>query len=185
MAIDRVTIEMTGGPGGNGIVTFYALDGAAAQPAVKDLASNWSGVLPNDIILNVPNSGDRINEETGELVGSWTGGTVGGFTGTDAGKWTAGVGMYITWRTSGVVAGRRVLGRTFIVPMGSGVFDVNGLPLATIVDAVGSWATDMINEVPGNFVIWSRPNGTRLGSDHVITSLNVPTTGTSLRTRRS
>jgi hypothetical protein len=185
MTIDRVTIELTGGPGGNGITTFYALDGVAAQPAVKALALSWRNLLPDDILLNVPNSGDKLNEETGELVGSWTGGSVGGGTGVDVGPWSAGVGCYISWRTAGFVHGRRVRGRTFIVPLGGNAFETTGLPKTTTVTALGIWATTLVEATPGNMVIWHRPTDGAGGSKHPITSLNVPTVGTSLRTRRT
>nr|CRY95346.1 hypothetical protein [uncultured prokaryote] len=185
MTIDRLHIELVGGPGGNGVVTFYALDGPAAQPAVKAFADRWHNILPNDVILNVPNVGDTIDEETGDLVDVWTGGTVGGFTGADAGSWAAGVGMRINWRTAGIVRSRRVQGRTFLVPIGAGCFENNGLPKALYVDGIGDWASELVSATPGNLVVWSRPVGDSFGSAHPIVSLSVPVESTMLRTRRT
>lgn len=185
MTLARAVIELQGGPGGNGIATFYGLDGPDLRSDVAIFAENWSGILPNDIVLNVPNVGDVINEETGEIVDTWTGGSVVGFTGTAAGTWVAGVGVRIRWRSAGIVAGRRVQGRTFVVPLDAARFDNNGLPTAATIDAVGSWATDLLEGHPGNLQLWSRPSGSRLGSKHTVVSTMVPVEASFLRTRRT
>ena len=185
MTVERVRIEVTGGPGGNGVTTLYFKDAGVAQPAVRDFAEAWSNGLPNDCQLLVSDLGDRINEETGEIVGSWTGGLTQSFVGLQSGAWIAGVGMRVRWRTSAYVAGRRVQGSSFIVPMAAPCFDVNGLPLAAWLTALGTAATALIEDTPGNMVVWSRPSGERLGSIHNVEESLVPSQGAFLRTRRT
>lgn len=191
MAIDRVTIELSGGPGGLGITTFWFLDGAAAQPAVRAFADSWQEALPNDITLTVQDQGDRINEETGGLVGTWSGGVVAGYVGIGTGAWAAGVGIRIRWLTAGIVNGRRVSGTTFLVPIMFDGFRDNGVPTVAVLDAYTDAADALIAATPGNMVVWSRPKidpetdeVVRVGSKHAVTSAVVPVIPTSLRTRR-
>jgi hypothetical protein len=185
MTLNRIQVELQGGPGGNGVVTLYGLEAAGLKSAADEFITSWHNLMPNDVIVSSPNTGDVINEETGELTGTWTSGSVVGFTGTDTGTWVAGVGARINWLTAGIVAGRRVQGRTFVVPLGSGAFGTGGLPLTTTIDYLGAWATNLLDEVPGNLQIWSRPSGARAGSKHTITSAFIPVEGTMLRSRRT
>jgi hypothetical protein len=185
MSIERVTIEVTGGPGGNGVTSLYFLDAAAAQPAVCDFAEVWSNALPNDCQLLIKNQGDIIDEENGALTGTWSGGATTGFTGLADVAWTAGVGMRIRWQTAGLVRGRRVSGTSFIVPMGATSFGSNGIPIPLWLDGLGDAATALIADTPGNMVVWSRQKGDDLGSRHVVTSPLVPVEAAFLRTRRS
>lgn len=184
MSIERLQVALTGGPGGNGVWTTYWLDAAAAQPQVLDFCAAWRNGMPDDVTLSVPDTGDVINEETGDLTSVWAGGTDGGYAGIGSAGWAAGVGMMIGWRTAGIVDGRRVNGRSFMVPLVSTVFGTNGLPLTAWVDVFLDEANDLIAHTPGNMQIWSRPKGESLGSTHSVVSATVPVTATSLRSRR-
>jgi len=184
MTVDRVRIAITGGPGGNGVTTLYFKEGPVAQPAVVDFAEGLANDLPNDCQLLVSNFGDTINQETGEIVGTWTGGTTTAFVGLQSGAWTAGVGFRVQWRTAGIVAGRRVVGKSFLVPKASSCFDTSGAPTTTSLGGTGTIAQALIDDTPGNMVVWSRPSGSRLGSIHNVVEPFVPPQGAFLRTRR-
>lgn len=185
MTIDRVPIELQGGPGGNGVVTLYFLDGAAAQPAVCDFVDVWKNGAPDDVSFLVRDTGDRIDEKSGTLTGVWSGGVESGDLGFQSGPWIAGTGFRINWQTAGLVAGKRVRGRSFIVPLYQGAFNTNGNPdgpwLNTILDA----ADALIADTPGNLVIWSRPRGDMEGSAHPVVSASVPQSPAGLRSRRT
>lgn len=184
MTIDRVRIELTGGPGGDGVTTMYFLDGAAAQPAVLAFALAWSGALPDDVTLHVADTGDTINAETGELTGVWNGGDDGGYVGTSPDPFIAGSGMRIRWLTAGIVAGRRVSGSTFLVPLAAGIFTTAGVPSTMWVDNFLTAANALIADTAGNMVVWSRPTGSRVGSSHPVVSAAVPVQSSYLTSRR-
>ena len=105
-----------------------------------------------------------------------------GQAGSQSGVWANGVGGMIRWNTSAVVAGRRLQGRTFIVPMGSAQFDSSGnittgaratanTAALTLISALGSNGTPL--------QIWSRKNAV---VTDVLTGA-MPTRPSTLRSR--
>jgi hypothetical protein len=184
MSIERIRVSLTGGPGGAGVSTFYALDAAALQPDLITFMNVWRNLAPNDVTWHIPDTGDIINEESGDLTGVWTGGADGGFSGTDTGAYVAGAGVRARWLTSGIVAGRRVAGATFLCPLGAANFSPDGLPSTTFLATMLDACNDLVSATPGNMVVWSRPSGSRLGSKHPVVSASIPVQSSYLTSRR-
>jgi hypothetical protein len=101
--------------------------------------------------------------------------------------YSAASGACINWYTDGVRNGRRVRGRSFMVPIGSNGMENNGTLNAT---ALGSWrtATDLLiasfeNSTLG---VWSRPSAPAAtdGIWHKTTSMTIPDKAAVLRSRR-
>src|SRR4029450_4405011 len=69
--------------------------------------------------------------------------------------WAAGVGAYITWRTQGIFFGRRVKGRSYLVPL-VGVADTDGSPVPTAISTIQTAADGLVNAAGADLVIWSR-----------------------------
>lgn len=98
--------------------------------------------------------------------------------GTD---WTNGSGYMIRWNTASIVGGRRLLGRTFMVPAESGVF-LSGNVTGLAIGQVGTACSTLISAMAANsspLQIWSRKNA--ITSD--VTGFSVPGRPTTLRTR--
>jgi hypothetical protein len=162
---------------------------ANIQSALADIAS----LLPSSMLLETLGTYDVIESTTGEILYS---GEVGpssqNGTGTDEYGPLA-TGLCVTWRTAGVVAGKHVRGRTFIVPVHAGVQEANGSPSGAALALMATYALNMLS-TPTNtqFVTLARPKilpgpppvVERAGSTHIITSATVKDTFAILRSRR-
>jgi hypothetical protein len=139
---------------------------------------------------------DIIEDTTGEIQQTLTTSAVD-CPGVNATVWgPLAVGVCLTFQTAGVVAGRHVKGRTYLVPIHIGAWDADGSPssatlaLADLLGqnliAVGGAALDM--------TVWSRPKYelpkttppeyVRYGSNHQVTSASTKDIAAVLRSRR-
>lgn len=170
---------------GPGLTTFYALDGSPGFPAaVRTMLNTWASSIPSGITITVPNNGDVIDPATGTLTGSWTDGSAPApISTTGTGVFARGVGAQVRWRTLGVVAGRRVVGSTFIVPINAGGFESDGTLGSATIAALLAGPTAYIAAAP-YACIWSRPKGARPGTTHLITAASVPDRPSWLLSRR-
>lgn len=185
--IARLRIDLTGsGVVGPSVMTFFHRAGGTGLPAAaKNYLTALVGLYPDDITAYVPNGGDLIDAATGILTGSWSSGLGGTVTGTQTTSFSLGNGVRVLWRTSGIVAGRRVRGATFHVPASGGAFDTTGLVTTATVAAVDTANGAFVTACGGDLVIWSRPTSTRSGSAHPILAGYTQRTPTSLRSRRT
>lgn len=182
--IDRIQVLWTGGLGLPGITTFYSTPGGGHQADVVALFQALQPATPAGVSVEIPSTGDTIDDTTGELVGVWSFGTDTVYTGSAAGGYAAGVGALFSWSTAGIVAGRKVRGRTFIAPQASGQFDTNGSLTPAAQAFYVSHANDFLTAMGSDLLIWSRPTATRAGSSHSVVSVSVPDRPTSLVSRR-
>lgn len=195
--VRRMRVALTGAacPGG-GVMTFYSMsDTATGWPAaIKSFLNATPLMWPASLTFTVPNTGDVIDGGTGELTGVWTDGAAQTpFSGTNTGDWAAGVGIRVVWNTGAIVAGRRVKGSTFFVPVAAGIFDTDGTIDTASVTAVTSAATTLLGGTHA-MGIFSRPlperpgaHGTlpaRGGGTVGIVSATVPDKVSWLRSRR-
>jgi len=144
--------------------------------------------------MDVPNGGDTIDEANGTLVGGWTGTGGGQVTAPTTGTYSLGNGARIEWLTSAVFGGHHPRGRTFLVPLLAAAFDGNGRLPASQVASFKTAADTLISAAGGDLVVWARPRPAgsgkfgnlpaRAGGAVVITGSSVPSTPTSLRSRR-
>ena len=156
-SIERIRVAWTGFPGGPGISTFYALSGATAVAPISAFFQVLKTWLPIDIHTQVQSSGDVLESSTGALTGSWVG-SGGGFAANDGqGPYSAASGLTIRWDTGGIFSGRRLRGRTYIVPLVGSAFDTDGTPNSGVVASINVAAAALIAAVPGNLVVWQRP----------------------------
>lgn len=141
--------------------------------------------LPSGLTVQVPSSGDVISETDGTITGTWSvASTPAVVTGSAVASYAGNAGGVIHWLTAGVVVGRRVRGRTFIVPMVS-AFDTSGSLSSGALTALSNAAAAYVTGQAGVAVVWSRPAPGRSGSLHSITSSRVPDLAVSLRSRRT
>lgn len=154
---------------------------------VTDVKSAYNGladVVPTGTTLTVPNTGDTLADTTGTLSATWTdSGTGGTVSGTATAPAAAGVGACVTWLTGAVVNGRRLRGRTFIVPVSAGHYESNGTLAAGCLTLLNAWATAMVGV--GGLVIWHRPSpGGSDGSSAPVTGYSIRDHVAVLRSRR-
>jgi hypothetical protein len=142
------------------------------------------GYIPAGLQITVQATGDIIMDTDGSLAGTWGEAPVAVVQGSSAGNYTGASGAVVHWLSSGVVRGRRVRGRTFLVPLGPNAYDVgSGLTTAAIT-AIKNAADGLVTAGGGGFVAWSRPAGFSAGSSHAVTGTRVPDLAAVLRSRR-
>lgn len=166
MKLHRLVISWAGPQIHGSAVTVLHFDGSE-QPA-PDVAAVLSAVfllkpsMPTGVIATVPNTGDSIEDTTGELVGVWAGSGGGPCNMTGITNSPAGVGACVGWQTGGIVNGRRLRGRTFVVPLDGDSYDETGTLSASALGDVGGFANAL--QAVGGLAVWHRPT-TVGGSD--------------------
>jgi hypothetical protein len=185
-------MEWTGGQIGTGFTNLYFTEGggtaqqaADAARAFFNTALSTGSSLPVGITIKFPTAIDILEPATGILLTSIPVTTTGPMTGGDPGGYAAPAGICTTWRTSGVVNGHRVQGRTFLVPLGGASLQTDGSPTTAIVNAVTIAAAALIAAAP-ELVVWHRPASVALGGGEAFPVLapNVRDTVAMLTSRR-
>jgi hypothetical protein len=185
MPLRKYPVQWQTGAGGTGLSVFYTAFGVDVTTEL----GTWFNALrffhPTAVSWSIPGSGDIIDETTGEITGAWTGGTAASITATGAAAYAAGTGAFVRWGTAGIVAGRRVKGRTFLCPAINSSYESDGTILNSSVTTINTATTTLVGA--GKLMIWHRPTGPGAsdGSGHLVVSGQVADKVTSLRTRRS
>lgn len=155
MDLYRVRVALNGGAGGAKVSTFYSDGTTGFQAVLTDFYTAIKGYLPNQQVVDVAADGDIIDSETGLITSSWTTTPNVGVTGTGGPSYPAGVGACVTWRTAAVIEGKRVRGRTFIVPLTTAAYDQDGTLIAECLTALRAASADVV--ASGQFYVFSRP----------------------------
>ena len=186
VSILRVRSTWQNWPGAPGVTDFYSRDLIAAN-FVNDVRSFFDAIkanLPSGLQIQTSGVCDIINEATGTLEGQDSTATPAVVQGTNAGVYAGPTGAVIRWTTAGFVAGRRVQGRTFLVPL-VGQSDTNGTIISAVLTTLQTAADGLITAGAGDFVVWSRPRQFSSGSAHVVTGRVIPDLAAVLRSRRT
>lgn len=182
--IHRVRVTWDGFIGGPGVSTFYALNGPALLPDLHQFFSNLQLKIPADVNIRFPIEGDIIDPVTGNLTGAWTAGLENYIDCSGTGGYAAPVGCVVNWVTGQVYNNHRLKGKTYIVPLYSDAFDVDGSLLAGEHAGILSAAETLVTAAADNFVVWSRPVNNLNGGSALVLSTNVPDKAAILRSRR-
>lgn len=184
--ISRIKVDWSGtAVTGAGLTTFYSNDvtPTALPGAVLTFFDDLKAIVPAGVTWTIPSSGDLLDEADGELQGGWTASGGGAVSSTGTAVHAQGVGLRIKWVTGGVVAGRRVRGSTFIVPVVTDNLQADGTFRTNEINVMGAAALALLAADP-TLVIWSRPAPGRSGTSHLITSVATPDAISWLRSRR-
>lgn len=172
MTIGIVRVEWSGTTGGPGLTQFAmtaaggsfwtSANAQSAVDAVRAFLVNNQPYIPNEVNLQVMPDVDQYDELTAQLTGTTTATTtpaslLGGGTGSYAG----GCGYRYNWRTGVIRNGRRVNGKTYVVPAISSVFAADGTLGSTQVTNFNGYASSFLNALSASglaLMVWSRPN---------------------------
>lgn len=171
---------------GPGLTTFYfaeAHTGFASD--VSDFFQAVDAYLPIGITVTVPSDGDLIDVATGDLTGTWSESASGPGVGAGFGAFPAGVGARVRWSTSGIVAGRRVRGSTFLCPLVNSSFGTDGTIDPTALTNLQAAADALVTASGSNMKIWSRPVPGRAGEASTVVDASLPDRVSWLRSRRT
>lgn len=194
----KVTAQWSGFVGAPGYSNFYwreedpgsSFDSGAfaAADAVNAFFTAIKTTVPNVVKWRVLTDVSIIDENSGQLVDVASAGARTDITGgVTAANYSAASGGVVTWRSAGVRNGRRVRGRTFIVPLASTMYDVDGSLTATCLSTLGTAATAYINTAGTRSpVVWARPTGPGAtdGIAHNMVTSSIPDKVAILKSRR-
>lgn len=187
-SLNRVRVALTGpAVTGPGVATHYVLGTMTSsdQSAIKAFWTDIAGQCPIGLAIDVPTSGEIIDDNTGDVTGLWSAGSGGTIHGAGATGYAQGVGARIVWDTNGVTSNRRVRGTTYIVPMLSSAWDPDGTMRAVVVTALEGAASTLRAALPSRLAILTRVTPVHSGTSHAVVSSRVPDTPSWLRSRRT
>lgn len=161
-SVYRVTAtwqNFIGAPGYSKFSFLQVTSDAAAVSATATVRSLFFALvayIPNGATIQVSPAVQEYDEASGQLVGEIVASvTPALITGTGAGAYAGGAGAYISWKTGTIWQGRRVQGRTFLVPMVA-IFDTNGTLAATPLATLQSAATAAITDASSVLAVWAK-----------------------------
>lgn len=166
--IIQAKINWTGFVGAPGYTNLFfrdfsggTVDQAMADGAVSKIAAFVTAVkpyLPSNVSLGIDTTFNVLEETTGELQGFLNGGSNTPNPGTGTGTYSAASGACITWTTTGVRNGRRIRGRTFLVPLVGTAYDSDGTLAPGARTALVNAATALSSPTgAGDLGVWARP----------------------------
>lgn len=193
MTITKIQPQWQGWAGAPGVSTFYANGAVTDMSPIKTFFEAIKGNLPNGVVIKYPATGDLYDEVSGVLTGATAFSALTDTTSSaTAQQYSSATGTHVRWVTAGIVAGRKVRGRTFLVPLTSVAFGVNG-QISTVSQAqIASAAAALIAGFPA-LRVWSRPRPAKAGPPpvaavdgtiHAVLQGVVPNFATVLRSRR-
>lgn len=153
---------------------------------VRQFFGELSSVLPRDVTITVPSTVEVLDSTTGqlteyvedptELTPMVAGGPV---------VYAGPSGAVINWLTNSVVNGRRLRGRTFIVPLNTNAYEGNGTLTSSALSDLNAAASVLSGAgFSSGFGILSRPAGGGPISFGEVVGHRVPDMASVLRSRR-
>lgn len=155
--LNRTRVIFTGLIGGPAVSTMYFLDTNTCLPSLYNFWNGVRGNMPPNVHILIDPAGDKIEDTTGELVGAWSGAPQAEIVCNGGATYAAPVGALVTWPTASILDGRRLKGRTFVVPISAGAYTNGGKLLADAVSQISAAALQLVVEQETSMVIWHRP----------------------------
>lgn len=202
MDILRITARWSGFTGAPGYSNFHfasdagfwdgGLLGDGAQQAADSARSRVRSAFfalrtrfPEGVSVDIESEALILDSDTGEILGftevEGTGITWAG----DSGGYSAASGAVVNWRTNDYRGGRRIRGRTFLVPLAGNTYQSDGTLTSSALGDLRDFGEAMIGDGSGpDFGVWSRPTGGTGGVFATAVNFNVPDMAAVLRSRR-
>jgi len=183
-SLQRYRVHWSGFTGSPGVSTFYF--GSPVDPAadLHTLFTAIAGHLPSQVRLDFPTSGDVITDTSGQLTGSFTSSGAAQVAGSGTNIYAPTTGAVWKWLTSTAINGRKVLGKTFIVPVDDGSLSSGTLTTATVTAMQTALTTWHATTAGGLQKVWNRPRVGVPGAQTAITGVTVSNFAAVLRSRR-
>lgn len=170
---------------GNGDGTVE--EATAAVERVQTFFGALASILPSSVSIDVEREVDVIDDSDGSLVNSLASTSGGIVQGTGPATYAAPVGAVVNWRTGSVRNGRRLRGRTFLVPLSSANFNATGVLIPAVQTIIQNAANDLAStQLTPDLMVFGRPSSATAsdGVSAVVTAANVPSLAAILTSRR-
>jgi hypothetical protein len=198
--IVRVKLKWNGFAGAPGYSNFFLRDKASGDPSMTtathaaNMIQNFGAYvrtyLPIEASLQVQSDVEVVEETTGEMLSVFNVPSYAALQGQAASApYSAASGAVITWRTAGVRNGRRVRGRTFIVPLANSAYQSDGTLAAAMITSLNTnlQGAGFLGSTESAILgVYSRPSvkGASDGTWHQVTGFTIPDKVAVLRSRR-
>lgn len=197
--IARVKLHWTGFVGGPGLSVFHFMTDAGTPPTnadclavagrVRAFADAIKGMVPSTVSMLVDPAVEIITSPGGTLqtVENVTPPAVVNSTASSTIVYSAASGAVISWRTAGIRNGRRVRGRTFLVPLHGNAYQNDGSLDAGYITSLNTAATNLRDTSTNiDLAVYGRESGPGAldGVVYQVTSHNVPDRAAILKSRR-
>lgn len=194
----KLTLDWTGFTGAPGYTNLYFRDfsqGGDIDQGIVDGAitktdtwiNAWNPFLPSTVNVKINPQVEIIEDTTGQLVRFMTGAPFQRANGSGTGNYSAATGAVVNWYTTHVVRGRRLRGRSFLVPFSSSALNATGQIASGNAATLRTATNTFVSQTgAGDIGVWSRPS-TPGGSDGIwalASSATVPEKVAVLRSRR-
>lgn len=189
----RTKLNWTGFVGAPGYTVFHHRAFEADPTGESDQLLNALNIfiggirdrLPNVVNVAIDPEFEIIEDSTGVLQEVVSKVAPAAQPGTGGTTYSAPTGAIINWRTGQIRNGRRIRGRTFLVPLASSCFDVDGT-LLTLARTDLAAAAETLRTAEGpQLCIYGRPTvGAADGVNGEVVSSSVPDMAAVLRSRR-
>lgn len=202
MDILRATVRWDGFPGAPGYSNFhFSVDGglwdggllgdeaeAAASTAYQRLGDafrNLAGVVPGIVNFTFLQEAVILDSDTGETLGAVARGEVTSSQPSGDDPYAGPVGGVVNWNTQDYRFGRRIRGRTFLVPLAASAYEGDGTLTPAALTSIRDFAADIVGNDGGpEFGVWSRPRAGTGGVFATVVGASVPDLAAVLRSRR-
>lgn len=173
--------------GGTGYSVIHALNCTTAEEAqtfstaTSQFFTDLEDLFPDEVQVGY-DSEVIVMTSAGLLIDVFPVTPASPMTGTQVSVYNRAAGVRIDWGTDEIVAGRRLTGRTYLVPAAAGAYDSNGLVNSSTITAVTSAANTYrlaLGDL-GGLCVWSRTHE----QTAPVTNVSVPAKGAILRGRR-
>jgi len=192
MPYTQITARYTGFQGAPGYIRMK-FTGALTTAEANSAAANWKTFLSSLALLGP--SGSSITFDTAAQTYTDLGVQTGEVSITSVPTpinplstkaYAGGSGAVINWLTNGFHLGRKVRGRTFLVPLTSDAFEQNGTLLASTVTNIAAAGVTFAGTTPQPVIVSIKTSGGGVTSGFVspIVGATVPDRSAILRSRR-
>lgn len=198
-ALFRATVVQTGYSGAPGYTNLYAVHSDPPSTGAQDLVDAVFALFNN--IAPQMCQGWAFSIQSDVAVVEDTDGSIDSFISTTpatqsvfapAGTYSSPTGAVVDWLTNTVVNSRKVMGRTFFVPLGGGSYQADGTLATATVTALNAHTATYLAAAGPTKAVWSRPytavpgkpRPTTPGSTAPIVGRRVPDKAAVLRSRR-
>lgn len=131
----------------------------AAAAAIRKWFQSFQATIPDDVTISFPSEILVKDPSTMELEGVKAVTAPANVTGSFSSSYAANAGRLVKWQTGQVLGGRRITGRTFLVPSG-GIFDVNGNVSGTVIGTDATAHTTLLSELTASIPLVVVAKGT-------------------------
>jgi hypothetical protein len=191
----HAVVNWSGFSGAPGFTNLYAettdplLAGAEDfTQNIDDMITHWANTLPNGVNVQVSPEVETIDDLDGTLLDVLTvAGSLPAHNGALGGNYAGASGWCIDWLTAGAVFGRRRMGRSFVVPASTEVFQNDGTIQAATLTEQRAAASAFVAAAGPVFGVWVRPKtgtGAHAGQFVPAVAARVPDLAAVLRSRR-